>query len=328
MGINGDNNVKLAKLDPNITGISTNRLGTGDNGIVNLNSSIFDKLPNPEESNDGEQHYSQYDTDSDGVVTVSEQKASIASKLKNVFRGCVARFFKDDISYDTSNADSAQSVTTRVKARIQNALSFIQYAKDNNKDIFTDNKGTGVDDVDGAQIDYVDKDGNTHTGYKNLAKIKTETMNSDGTITSVYDDGSTSITNSNGLLLSESEGGGNVTIKYYEDGSMIRNITFPSGNTGKSFLDKNHEYKGSFIVTKNGNYKVEAHENDDFFTTLKKLGITNSDDIKAVIKANPKAFANKRFKAVDNDVYIPKEVIAHMKANGDYNEDKLMGKTA
>lgn len=328
MGINGDNNVKLAKLDPNITGISTNRLGTGDNGIVNLNSSIFDKLPNPEESNDGEQHYSQYDTDSDGVVTVSEQKAIIASKLKNVFRGCVARFFKDDISYDKSNADSAESVTARVKARIQNALSFIQYAKDNNKDIFTDNNGTGVDDVDGEQIQYIDDDGNKRTGYEKLAKIKTQTKNSDGTITSVYDDGSTRITDSNGLLLSESEGGGNATIKYYEDGSMIRNFTLSNGNTGKSFLDKNHTYKGSFVVTKNGNYKVEAQGNGDFSTTLRKLGITNRDDIKAVIKANPKAFAKGRFKADGNDVYIPKEVIAHMKANGTYDEDKLMGKTA
>lgn len=328
MGINGDNNVKLAKLDPNITGISTNRLGTGDNGIVNLNSSIFDKLPNSEESNDGEQHRSEYDTNNDGVVTVSEQKANIASELKNVFRGCIARFFKDDISYDTSNADSAKSVTERVKARIQNALSFIQYAKDNNMDIFTDNNGTGVEDVDGEQIEYVDEDGNTHTGCENLAKIKTETMNSDGTITSVYDDGSTRITDSNGLLLSESEGGGNATIKYYEDGSMIRNFTLSNGNTGKSFLDKNHTYKGSFVVTKNGNYKVEAQGNGDFSTTLRKLGITNRDDIKAVIKANPKAFAKGRFKADGNDVYIPKEVIAHMKANGTYDEDKLMGKTA
>lgn len=324
-----EENVKLIKLNSSITGISTNRLDTGCDVIKELkSSSIFNKLPKPEESNDGEQHCSEYDTNNDGVVTVSEQKASIASELKNVFKGCIARFFKDDISYDMSNANSAKSVTERVKARIQNALSFIQYAKENNKDIFTDNKGTGVDDVDGAQIKYVDEDGNTHTGYEHLAKIKTKTINKDGTITGVFDDGSTTIIDSNGLLLSESEGGGNATIKYYEDGSMIRNFTFPSGNTGKSFLDKNHEYKGSFIVTKNGNYKVEAQENDDFSTTLKKLGITNRDDIKAVIKANPKAFANGRFKADGNDVYIPKEVIAHMKANGTYDEDKLMGKTA
>lgn len=324
-----EENVKLIKLNSSITGISTNRLDTGCDVIKELkSSSIFDKLPNPEESNDGEQHCSEYDTNNDGVVTVSEQKANIASELKNVFKGCIAKFFKDDISYDKSNADSAESVTARVKARIQNALSFIQYAKDNNKDIFTDNNGTGVDDVDGEQIQYIDDDGNKRTGYEKLAKIKTQTKNSDGTITSVYDDGSTSIANSNGLLLSESEGGGNVTIKYYEDGSMIRNFTFSSGNTGKSFLDKNYEYKGSFIVTKNGNYKVEAQENDDFSTTLKKLGITNRDDIKAVIKANPTAFANGRFKADCNDVYIPKEVIAHMKANGTYDEDKLMGKTA
>ena len=327
MGIPGDNNVKLAKLDPKIPGISINRLGTGDNGIVDLNSSIFDRLPQADESNDGEQHCSQYDTNRDGVVTVSEQKESIASELKNVFRGCVARFFKDDISYDTSNADSAQSVTERVKARIQNALSFIQYAKDNNKDIFTDNSGTGVKDVDGRQIEYFDDEGNKRTGYENLAKVKTKTINQDGTITGVFDDGSTTITDSNGLLLSQSEGGGNATIKYYEDGSMIRNFTFQNGDTGKSFIDKNHEYKGSFIVTKNGNYKVEAQENDDFFTTLKKLGITNPDDINAVIKANPIAFANQRFEAEGNDVYIPKEVIAHMKANGTYNEDKLIGKT-
>ena len=61
--------------------------------------------------------------------------------------------------------------------------------------------------------------------------------------------------------------------------------------------------------------------------TLTRLGITDAEDIKAVAKANPKAFANKYFRVDVNDVYIPKEVIANMKANGTYDEDKLMGKT-
>ena len=75
------------------------------------------------------------------------------------------------------------------------------------------------------------------------------------------------------------------------------------------------------------NYKAQAKQGETFMATLTRLGITDAEDIKAVAKANPKAFANKYFRVDVNDVYIPKEVIANMKANGTYDEDKLMGKT-
>lgn len=215
-------------------------------------------------------------------------------------------------------------------ARIQNALSYIQYAKDNNNDLFKDNTDTGVDDVDGKRIEYTDDDGNTHIGYENLSKVKTTKTNSDGSITRSYD-GDTTTNNSNKLLLADSGTMDNGTkynssYEYNEDGSFVDNTTYDKGYTSKSFYDKNRTYQGGFIVTKRGNYKVQAQEGDDFFTTLKKLGITNSKDISAVAKANPRAFANKKFRTDNQDVYILKEVIANMKANGTYDEDKLMGK--
>lgn len=331
MGI--DFNAEFSKLNTNTVGDSANTLDNEECQAAKNNGSIWTVAEGmtAEQFKEANQHCSEYDTNQDGVVTVREQKASIASELKNVFTGCIARFFKDDISYDDSNANSAQSITQRVMARIQNALSYIQYAKDNNIDIFEDNTDTGVDDVDGKQIEYTDDDGNTHIGYENLSKVKTTKTNSDGSITRSYDDGDTTTNNSNKLLLADSGTMDNGTkynssYEYNEDGSFVDNTTYDKGYTSKSFYDKNRTYQGGFIVTKRGNYKVQAQEGDDFFTTLKKLGITNSKDISAVAKANPRAFANKKFRTDNQDVYIPKEVIANMKANGTYDEDKLMGK--
>lgn len=332
MGI--DFNAEFAKLNTNTVGDSANRLDADECQAAKMNGSIWTVAEGmtAEQFKQANQHCSEYDTNQDGVVTVSEQKASIASELKNVFTGCIARFFKDDISYDNSNANSAQSVTQRVMARIQNALSYIQYAKDNNIDIFKDNTDTGVDDVDGKQIEYTDDDGNMHIGYENLGKVKTVKTNSDGSTTRLYDDGYSKTVNNNDLRLADSgtmDNGTkyNSTFEYAEDGSFVYNTTYDRGYTSKTFYDKNKTYQGGFIVTKLGNYKVQAQEGDDFFTTLKKLGITNSKDISAVAKANPRAFANKKFRTDNQDVYIPKEVIANMKANGTYDEDKLMGKT-
>ena len=332
MGI--DFNAEFSKLNTNTVGDSANKLDNEECQAAKNNGSIWTVVEGmtAEQFKEANQHCSEYDTNQDGVVTVSEQKASIADQLKNVWTSSIARFFKDDISYDNSDANSAQSITQRVMARIQNALNYIQYAKDNNIDIFDDNTGTGVEDEDGKQFEYTDEDGNTHTGYENLRKIKTTKTNSDGSVTRTYDDGSTSTLNDNMLKLAD---GGtmddgtkyNSTRKYNEDGSFVANTTYDKGYTSKTFYDKNFTYKGGFIVTKRGNYKVQAQEGDDFFTTLKKLGITNSKDISAVAKANPRAFANKKFRTDNQDVYIPKEVIANMKANGTYDENKLMGKT-
>lgn len=332
MGI--DFNAEFSKLNTNTVGDSANRLDNEECQAAKNNGSIWTVAEGmtAEQFKEANQHCSEYDTNQDGVVTVSEQKASIASELKNVFTGCIARFFKDDISYDNSDANSAQSITQRVKARIQNALSYIQYAKDNNIDIFEDNTDTGVDDVDGKQIEYTDDDGNAYIGYENLSKVKTTKTNSDGSITRSYDDGDTTTKNSNKLLLADSGTMDNGTkynssYEYNEDGSFVDNTTYDKGYTSKSFYDKNRTYQGGFIVTKRGNYKVQAQEGDDFFTTLKKLGITNSKDISAIAKANPRAFANKKFRTDNQDVYIPKEIIANMKANGTYDENKLMGRT-
>lgn len=332
MGI--DFNAEFSKLNTNTVGDSANRLDNEECQAAKNNGSIWTVAEGmtAEQFKQANQHCSEYDTNQDGVVTVSEQKASIASELKNVFTGCIARFFKDDISYDNSDANSAQSITQRVKARIQNALSYIQYAKDNNIDIFEDNTDTGVDDVDGKQFEYTDDDGNAYIGYENLSKVKTTKTNSDGSITRSYDDGDTTTKNSNKLLLADSGTMDNGTkynssYEYNEDGSFVDNTTYDKGYTSKSFYDKNRTYQGGFIVTKRGNYKVQAQEGDDFFTTLKKLGVTNSKDISAVAKANPRAFANKKFRTDNQDVYIPKEVIANMKANGTYDENKLMGRT-
>lgn len=331
MGI--DFNAEFAKLNTNTVGDSANKLDNEECQAAKNNGSIWSVAEGmtAEQFKEANQHCSEYDTNQDGVVTVSEQKASIADQLKNVWESCIARFFKDDISYDNSNANSAQSVTQRVMARIQNALSYIQYAKDNNIDIFSDNTGTGVDDKNGELQKYTDGNGNDNL-TSNAPGVKSSKANNDGTVTDFYKDGRFTTWNNNNLKLADdgklSDGTKwESTYDYNEDGSFTDNVNYADGRKDKVAYDKNRNVIGEFRITAKGNYKAQAKQGEDFMQTLFRLGITNSNDIEAVVKANPKAFVNKKFRVDVNDVYIPKEVIANMKANGTYDEDRLMGKT-
>ena len=326
MGI--DFNAEFAKLNTNTVGDSANTLDNEECQAAKNNGSIWTVAEGmtAKQFKEANQHCSEYDTNQDGVVTVREQKASIADQLKNVWTSHIARFFKDDISYDNSNANSAQSITQRVKARIQNALNYIQYAKDNNIDIFDDNTGTGVDDEDGKPNEYTDSNGNKYLSSKN---VKFSVVNEDGTRTNTFNDGHTETFNENHLGLRGTNEDGTVKFEnnYNEDGSSTQIQKMSDGSIFKIAADQNDNPTGYFKITAKGNYKAQAKQGETFMATLTRLGITNAEDIKAVAKANPKAFANKYFRVDANDVYIPKEVIANMKANGTYDEDKLMGKT-
>lgn len=329
MGI--DFNAEFAKLNTNTVGDSANRLDADECQAAKNNGSIWTVAEGmtAEQFKEANQHCSEYDTNQDGVVTVREQKASIADQLKNVWESSIARFFKDDISYDNSNANSAQSITQRVMARIQNALNYIQYAKDNNIDIFKDNTGTGVEDTNGEMQEYTNANGETYTSNNT---VKSSKANSDGSYTNTYSDGSSATWNNNTLMLADdgktSDGTKwESTYDYNEDGSYTDNVKCADGRKNKVAYDKNKNQIGYFAITAKGNYKAQAKQGETFMATLTRLGITDAEDIKAVAKANPKAFANKYFRIDVNDVYIPKEVIANMKANGTYDEDKLMGKT-
>ena len=330
MGI--DFNAEFAKLNTNTVGDSANRLDNEECQAAKNNGSIWTVAEGmtTEQFKQANQHCSEYDTNQDGVITVSEQKASIADQLKNVWTSHIARFFKDDISYDNSNANSAQSITQRVKARIENALNFIQYAKDNNIDVFRDNTGTGVEDTDGELQKFTDGNGEKMI-RSNTPGVKSSKANGDGTVTDFNKDGSSTTWNNNILCLGGSDKwtGGTFEYKndYNEDGSYTQTQNYDDGESFKIAVDKNQNKIGFFKITAKGNYKAQAKQGESFMQTLSRLGITNAEDIKAVAKANPKAFANKYFRVDANDVYIPKEVIANMKANGTYDENKLMGRT-
>lgn len=331
MGI--DFNAEFSKLNTNTVGDSANKLDADECQTAKMNGSIWTVAEGmtAEQFKEANQHCSEYDTNQDGVVTVREQKASIADQLKNVWTSHIARFFKDDISYDNSDANSAQSITQRVMARIQNALNYIQYAKDNNIDIFYDNTGTGVEDTDGELQKYTDGNGKKEI-TSNTPGVKSSKANSDGSYTNTYSDGQTATWNENSLELADDGKTSNgikweSTYDYNEDGSYTDNVNYGNGIKDKVAYDKNNNAIGSFRITAKGNYKAQAKQGESFMQTLSRLGITNAEDIKAVAKANPKAFANKKFRTDNQDVYIPKEVIANMKANGTYDEDKLMGKT-
>ena len=261
-----DFNAEFAKLNTNTVGDSANKLDNEECQAAKNNGSIWTVAEGmtAEQFKQANQHCSEYDTNQDGVVTVSEQKASIADQLENVWTSSIARFFKDDISYDNSNANSAQSITQRVKARIQNALNYIQYAKDNNIDIFTDNTGTGVDDEDGKQIEYTDTDNVRRIGFENLSKLKTKKENADGTITSLYENGSTTTKNADGLYLSGTgeEDGISYQYKntYLDNGSYVQESTYSTGYYRKATFGQNREFLGAYFITKNGNYKIWPKE--------------------------------------------------------------------
>ena len=271
------------------------------------------------------ENYAEQDVDKDGTVTVKEQKAAIKDKLKNVWTSSIARFFHNDIKYDSSSANTAQKVTQQVKQRIQNALNYIEYAKKNNIDIFIDNTGTGVDDTDGNVQKLRDEDGNTYY----VPGTNSTVNNANGTTTITYNEGITATFNDNDLQLSATKGNVTQNIAYNEDGSY----SFTSKcNDGRVFhniqIDQNNNAikNTGFEETKNGNIKAYAKEGETIDQTLARLGITEPNDIAAVKRANPNATQAGKFNTDTRDVYIPKAIIENMKKNGTYDEDKLSGK--
>ncbi len=265
--------------------------------------------------------FSGYDTDQDYIITVDEQKASITNKLENVWTSCIARFFKDNISYTQNDV---RNVTLQVLFRINRALNYIEYCKKNNIDIFNNNENTGVEDADDQLINYTDNQGNEHVGCE---EPKSSIVNQDNTRTTTYKDGSTYTRNQNYLLLSNTdkdENGNRYTINYdyNEDGSYTATFKYDNGSTSKGMINTNN--KMCCYITPNGNYKFTAKQGETFNQTLKRMGITNPKDIAAVRRANPKATKRGAFTNESGDVYIPKFVIENMKRNGTYNETKLL----
>lgn len=327
MGV--DFNAKFAELNTNNVGESANVLDAEECRAANSIWTVSEGMT-AEQFKEANQHCSEYDANEDGVVTVKEQKASIAGDLKKVWDSCIARFFKDDISYDDSSSREASSITSRVRARIQNCLNYIEYAKQNNIDIFKDNTGTGVDDEDGELQTYTDGNGGTSTTTAKPG-VTSSVANSDGTVTDTYNDGDTITWNDNYLKMASTwkEGSWNIsdTYDYNEDGSYTYNKTYDNGAVFHVANDQNNQEIGFYKVTARGNYKANALEGETMEQTLTRLGITDPVDIAAVKKANPKATRRGAFLTISGDVYIPKAVIANMQANGTFDQNKLMGKT-
>lgn len=324
MGV--DFNARFAELNTNTTGSSANILDAEECRAANSIWTVSEGMT-AEQFKEVNQHCSEYDTNKDGVVTVNEQKASIEGTLKNVWMSCIARFFKDDISYDDASSREASSITSRVKARIQNCLNYIQYAKNKNIDIFIDNTDTGVDDKDGELQEYTDGNRETVTTTANPG-VTRSVANSDGTIIDTYGDGDTVTWNKNNLIMASTRKHGvwNIsdTYDYNEDGSYTYNMTFDNGDVFHAAYDQNEQKIGSYKVTARGNYKATALEGETMEQTLTRLGITNPVDIAAMKKANPKATRSGAFSTKSGDVYIPKLIIENMKKNGTYDEQKLM----
>ena len=123
MGI--DFNAAFNKLNTNTEGNSANILDETEVNAATSNGSIWtlNVGMTAEQFKAANQHCAEQDTNSDGVVTVKEQKASIQDQLRNVWDSCIARFFKDDITYDDSSASVASRISAQVKARIQKMIN-------------------------------------------------------------------------------------------------------------------------------------------------------------------------------------------------------------
>ena len=331
MGVDFD--AAFNRLNTNTTGDSASILDAEEVATAKQNSvwTVSEGMTS-EQFKSANEHCATQDTDRDGTVIVSEQKAPIAEQLKNVWTSYIARFFKDDIGYNNSSATEAQQVTAQAAARAQNALNYIEYAKQNNIDIFTNNEGTGVDDEDGELQEYTNANGEKSTTTANPG-VTSSKSNSNGIYTDTYGDGHTVTWNNNRLILSKTykEGSFDVeqTNKYNEDGSYSYTKKYNDGESWTNVqVDKNSNYikNTGFYTTARGNVKAYAQKGETADQTLTRLGITDPADRAAVMKANPKAAKNGYFRTDTNDVYIPKAVIDNMQRNNRLDEDKLAGK--
>ena len=331
MGV--DFNAAFNQLNTNTTGESASILDAEEVKAAKQNSvwTVAEGMT-AEQFKSANEHCARQDTDRNGTVTVREQKVPIAEQLKNVWTSHIARFFKDDIEYDNSSATAAQQVTVQAEARAQNALNYIEYAKQNNIDIFENNEGTGVEDKDNIK-EFTDNNGTVRRYYTRDSSTKIDyKINDDGTHTSTYDDDATITSNENGLRLfvTSKEGSLDVeqTYKYNEDGSFSYSKKAGNGESWTNVQkDKNANMikNTGFYTTARGNVKAYAKEGESADATLDRLGIP-PEYRDAIMKANPKAAANGKFRTDVPDVYIPKAVIENMQQKGKLDEDKLAGK--
>ena len=339
MGVNF--NAEFNKLNTNKTEESANILDADEVKAAKQNNSVWSVSEGmtAEAFKSANEHCSTYDGDHNGYVSVDEQKESIANRLKNVWTSRIARFFKDGIDYDNSKEEAAQQVNEQVKKRQDNALEYIEYAKNNNVDIFIDNTNTGVDEQQKTSI----RQDVAYDHYDRRAVQAGEEMDSDdvsvrsrlfeGGVEYNLPSGDTVTYNDDSLKLSSSTKIGSHKLtkryNYNEDGSYSYDVKAQEGyGWTKVQVDKNNNMieNTGFYTTEKGNVKAYAQEGETAEQTLTRLGITDPADRAAVMKANPKAAQNKWFVAGTEDVYIPKSVIENMKKNGTYDEDKLAGK--
>ena len=249
-----------------------------------------------------------FDTDANQNVSVEEQQATILDKLKNVWTSAVARFFKDDIDYNDSNA---QAVDNQVKARQQNAIDYLEYAKENNVD------SVFIEEND--EHDYTDQQGNTYiSGNNNKATVAY--LNSDGTHTTTYEDGSTRTwRNDNSLMLSVEDSSRSYKYNYNEDGSYTWIQKNKGNNEWHTRNDKYDKQVGEYQITKRGSIKVVPQDGTTFDAALDQLGITDEGIRQAIKKANPKANKAGKFEN-GNDLYIPANLVQQL----NLDENKLL----
>ena len=171
--------------------------------------------------------------------------------------------------------------------------------------------GSYTRNLSNGQVSYYDKNGR-QTGGKLEDGITWEnTYNEDGSYTRNLSTGDVHYFDKNGRQTGGKLPNGTTCEYLYDDHGKLKYKEYTCKDGSKYYWDANN--KGYVEKTANGNIKANPKQGEKFNDTMLRLGITDPNDQKVFIAANPKAYKRGYFLLTDpgkckGDVYIPKSI--------------------
>ena len=171
--------------------------------------------------------------------------------------------------------------------------------------------GSYTSNWDNGEVQYYDTNRRQTGGVNSKGITWTNTYNEDGSYTKNWSDGEVQYYDKNGRQTGGKLANGTTFETVYDDKGNCKYKEFTCKDSSKYYWGADE--KSYAEKTANGNIKANPKQGETFKDTMLRLGITDPEDQKIFIKANPKAYKRGYFILADpgkvgGDVYIPKSI--------------------
>lgn len=173
--------------------------------------------------------------------------------------------------------------------------------------------GSYTENWSDGEVQYYDKNGRMikAENVRGSGNTCERTYNEDGSYTSNWSNGKVQYYDKNGRKTGGKLANGTTFETVYDDKGNCKYNEYTRKDSSKFYWGADE--KSYAEKTANGNIKANPKQGETFKDTMLRLGITDPEDQKIFIKANPKAYKRGYFILADpgkvgGDVYIPKSI--------------------